>query len=50
MEEDRERIATRTYFTRSVLTTLLTSFRRRCGNKDQADKVASCAVSRADAV
>jgi hypothetical protein len=50
MEKDRhEKIATCTYFTRSVLTIWLTCFCGRWGNRDQADKVASCAVSRADA-
>jgi hypothetical protein len=50
MEEDGEKIATCTYFIRSVLTIWPTSFRKRWGNMGQADKVASCAVSRADAV
>jgi hypothetical protein len=50
LEEGREEIATCTYFNRGVLTIWLTSFRRRWGNRDQADKVALCAVSRADAV
>jgi hypothetical protein len=50
MEEGRKKIVTCTYFTRSVLTIWLTSFRRRWGNRDQADKVVSYAVSRADAM
>jgi len=35
-EEDREKIATQNYFTRSVLTIWLTYFHRRRGNRDQA--------------
>jgi hypothetical protein len=50
IEEDGEKIATCTYFIRSVSTIWQTSFRKRWGNMDQADKVASCAVSRVDAV
>jgi hypothetical protein len=48
-DSEREKISTCTYFTRGVLTIWLTSYRRRWGNRDQADKVASRAVSRADA-
>ena len=52
MEQDREEIIYSTYFTGSVLTIWVTSFRRRWGNMDRADKleVASCALSRPDAV
>jgi hypothetical protein len=39
MEEDREKIATYTYFTRGSLTIWLTSIHRRWGNRDQATKL-----------
>jgi hypothetical protein len=48
MEEDRDTIATCAYSLNKVVIILAKIFFRDGANRDQADKVASCAVSRAD--